>query len=210
MNLKLKRALYIFGPLAVGIGVILWVNRKRKPTPKEKAEEQTADNTTATLVAAPPPPAEFPIQQGSRGEKVREVQRALGVSADGVFGPKTEAALVAKMGVRSIRDQKQLDELKKLASGISSLSRANDLIAKYNQGASMFTVSTAQAERINIDAYGAIVYSGQLLSLPGNKLYNRDDYKLLMATKNGKLIFEITRCALMGKYLVDPNLITVK
>jgi peptidoglycan DL-endopeptidase CwlO len=34
-----------------------------------------------------------PLRQGSRGESVRVVQRIVGTSADGVFGPKTHAAV---------------------------------------------------------------------------------------------------------------------
>jgi peptidoglycan L-alanyl-D-glutamate endopeptidase CwlK len=35
------------------------------------------------------------IQKGSKGKDVKRIQRALGITADGIFGPKTEAAVKA-------------------------------------------------------------------------------------------------------------------
>ncbi|MFJ6411954.1 peptidoglycan-binding protein [Terribacillus saccharophilus] len=34
------------------------------------------------------------IRTGSRGENVRRIQRALGVTADGIFGPNTRQAVI--------------------------------------------------------------------------------------------------------------------
>ena len=43
----------------------------------------------------PPPFEHKTVKKGSKGETVKAVQKALGAKADGVFGPGTEAAVVA-------------------------------------------------------------------------------------------------------------------
>ncbi|WP_411218733.1 peptidoglycan-binding domain-containing protein [Terribacillus saccharophilus] len=43
--------------------------------------------------ASTPYPGSY-IRTGSRGENVRRVQRALGVTADGIFGPDTRQAVI--------------------------------------------------------------------------------------------------------------------
>lgn len=40
----------------------------------------------------------FPLKVGSRGEEVKELQTALGLTADGIFGPQTRDAAKAKFG----------------------------------------------------------------------------------------------------------------
>ncbi|MGQ2982129.1 peptidoglycan-binding domain-containing protein [Flavobacterium sp.] len=42
------------------------------------------------------------LKNGSKGSEVKELQKLLGISADGVFGAQTEAALYAKKGVKQI------------------------------------------------------------------------------------------------------------
>lgn len=46
-------------------------------------------------IIAPPPAARPVLQQGATGADVLALQRALSLTADGVFGPKTRAAVVA-------------------------------------------------------------------------------------------------------------------
>jgi peptidoglycan hydrolase-like protein with peptidoglycan-binding domain len=62
-----------------------------------------ADASSTPLVATPPPTPEpttttthhIELENGSEGRQVRLLQRALGISADGVFGAQTEAAVRA-------------------------------------------------------------------------------------------------------------------
>ena len=44
---------------------------------------------------SPPPFVHSTVKKGSKGETVKAVQKALGISADGDFGPGTEAAVIA-------------------------------------------------------------------------------------------------------------------
>jgi N-acetylmuramoyl-L-alanine amidase len=52
--------------------------------------------TRAAAPAAPPSPAQAAspvIRRGDRGDAVRELQARLGLAADGIFGPQTDAAV---------------------------------------------------------------------------------------------------------------------
>lgn len=208
MNVKLKRALYILIPVGVVLGFVALLNKKKKPL-DQPIEPGDADSVPSTVKTVPPPL--YPIGQGSSGDLVKQVQQALGVTVDGQFGPKTQAALVDKMGVKTINSVDQLEQLKKLAAGVSNLNRANELVKRFNAGGvALFTIEKAPIEVINIDAFGAIIHSGMFTYLPANKLYNRTDYVLKGATKPGDLIFDITRGTLAGTYVVNPNLVTLK
>ena len=61
--------------------------------------QRIAANAGGSAPAAPPvfvppaPPASSVWRVGSTGDKVREIQRVVGVPDDGVFGPRTEAAV---------------------------------------------------------------------------------------------------------------------
>ena len=35
------------------------------------------------------------VKKGSRGDTVKQLQMLLGITADGIFGPKTKAAVIA-------------------------------------------------------------------------------------------------------------------
>jgi putative chitinase len=51
------------------------------------------NGSPASVPPAPSPAAPATLRLGSRGDEVRKLQTALGITADGVFGPGTERAL---------------------------------------------------------------------------------------------------------------------
>jgi putative chitinase len=59
---------------------------KIKPAAAKPATTTSAATTSTRAVT---------VKQGSRGETVKKIQQALGLEADGVFGPGTKAALIA-------------------------------------------------------------------------------------------------------------------
>lgn len=44
----------------------------------------------------------FPLKKGDRGEEVRQLQEALGISADGIFGSQTEAKVLERLGTSTV------------------------------------------------------------------------------------------------------------
>lgn len=54
----------------------------------------------------------YPLAKGSVGNNVKLLQEALkGLVVDGIFGSKTEAALVAKTGKKSVASQKEIESI---------------------------------------------------------------------------------------------------
>jgi len=66
--------------------------------------------------------SEFPLKQGSRGTKVENLQKALNkinpieLTVDGIFGPKTEADLLKKVGLKQLT-KKQYEEFMEISAG---------------------------------------------------------------------------------------------
>lgn len=212
MNSKLKKALILFGPLLAGGGLIVYLNLKKKKKMDNAPVVAPGQDIAATVeTIAPVASSLFPLRNGVSNVKVKELQGILGVTADGAFGPKTEAALVSLGGMRTIDSQEQLDALKKQAAGVSNLSRANDLALKFLKGGqSIYVINTAQLPQVMEDSYGAIIRTGKYLKLTSGIVYNNTDYQLTKSTKAGNVLMNITRGNLLGTYEVNPNNITLK
>jgi hypothetical protein len=211
MNPKLKKAIVVFGPLVVGIGAIYFLNRKRKEEIDSAETILPGQELNIPVQSAPAPTSMFPLKQGSNNSKVKELQSILGVTADGAFGPKTEDALVKFAGVRSVDSQAQLDEIKRKAQGSTNFNRAMDLFNRFNKGGqAIYVIKSTQTLQAIVDTFGAIIYTGKAITLPGGKVYNNQDYKITGVTKTGNLQVTVTRGTLAGMYIFDPNNITLK
>lgn len=205
----LYKNLLIYGlPLVAAAGVIYMVNKKRKSRITPAKDEDVKD------IPAPPAPAPsplFPLQKGSRNEKVKELQRIIGTTADGIFGDQTENKLIEFAGVRFIKNQAELDSLKNKSIGISNKVRADDLVAKFKQGGySMYVIKDGAAELVTIDAYGAVQSSGKFKGFVGGKSYDPSQFKLAGSTKMGYLILDVSRPDMAGTYIIDPSIVSLK
>jgi|GEM_PF-1427830 len=117
-----NKNLWLYGGIAaVGVGAIALFSGS-KNTKKEPLGQDTFGDTptpTTTPTTATPPKVNIPIvapkpttpvalntnlvlKNGSRGSEVVALQKLLGITADGIFGNGTEAALKSKKGVISI------------------------------------------------------------------------------------------------------------
>jgi hypothetical protein len=216
MKSSTKKAILIMLPLVVGGSLIYAMNHKPKKVgrpidatdPDQKLTDVDTTKPTATKVQP-----EFPLKKGSTGEKVKELQAAIGLTGkdvDGDFGSGTEAKLLSFAGIKEVTDQAQLDEVKRKSIGISNKLRADTLVARFKKGGvAMMCTANVSAQVVTQDSFGAITYLKKYLSLSAGKVYNSDDYKMVGSTQLGNLLFQVTRGTLAGLYAVDPNKVTV-
>lgn len=68
---------------------------KPKAKPKKKKPTATVPVTVKALPPATPKPVPPTVREGSRSNDVKVVQEAVGATPDGIFGPKTKAAVIA-------------------------------------------------------------------------------------------------------------------
>lgn len=201
----------IGGPVLLAITVIVILSKKSAAQKPPVAIPNT--DTPPAKVPAPPAQNYFPLKNGSNNSKVKELQSAIGTTADGVFGPKTEAALVSFAGMHQVDTQAELDAIKSQAknavTAVSKMARANDIIARYNNGGTLATTKSVAAKQVTVDAYGAVYPAGTYLTMYGPKSYNREDYTPKIATKNGSLIFDVNNGANAGTYMADADAMTI-
>lgn len=203
----------IAGPITLAIVVIIILNKKSSAQ-KPPVALPKSDTPPAKVPAPAPSSSMFPLKNGSNNSKVKELQAAIGTTADGIFGANTQKALVAFAGVTQVDTQAELDKIKSqaknAAASISSIARAQDIINRYNNGGTLATTKSVAAKQVTIDSYGAIYPGNQYLTLFGPKAYNRDDYTPTIATKAGDLIFTINNGDLAGTYSADANSMTIQ
>ena len=95
-----KALLQVVLPIIGAAALLLFVYKKFGGSSKTIASNTSALSTTG-----------FPLQNGSRGDLVKQLQAKLGVNVDGAFGPKTLAALMAKTGKTSVASQSELNAI---------------------------------------------------------------------------------------------------
>lgn len=161
-------------------------------------------------------PSLFPIKNGSaKNELVQQLQGLLGVTPDGLFGPKTQAALLLKTGKLSISSQDDFNQVisKLQAQGLTNANsaRADKLVNDWNNNNNlqMTVIADTPAYEVIQDAYGALTPTGNVLGLPANTTYNRDQHVLLSSTSAGFLKFKRLGPNKPGLYKVDPTKVTV-
>lgn len=158
-------------------------------------------------------PSIFPLKKGSpKSDLVKQLQAALGVTADGLFGPQTQAALVAKTGKTAIASQAEFNSV---IAGLSAVStnaaRAEKLVNdwKTNSANRLIATSDTYAYQVIEDTYGALTMTGQSRKLTPGYFYNRTDYVLLSSTQQGYVKFQVTSGAGAGLYKVDASKISL-
>ena len=106
-----KFALIVLGTAGLAYAVYVILNKKmgvagapsKPPAPQPSYAPNNESAPVANNNPSPAPSgANFPIKMGSKGSYVKSIQSAIGVTADGIFGSQTEAALVAKTGKNSV------------------------------------------------------------------------------------------------------------
>jgi len=188
------------------------------PTPNEPSKILTQD---------------FPIQKGSKGEKVREIQTLLvGIDAnalpkygiDGDFGSETEAALFKYLKKKSVDNQDDLTNLTGLkdaaqASALQNSIDANRTVSanqiindlRVNSGKSLFAKNEVQI------AYGGLTFGGAETNLAtknlktGDKIVNGFEIKDMSILPSGFLKIVTSSGGLNGGFIkVSPFAVVTK
>lgn len=99
-----KKILIIGSVVAASAAILLLKKRSEDSFPE--VVNEALPNPSIPVISTPKPAITLNktlvLKKGSKGNEVRELQKLLGVTADGDFGANTEAALVAKKGVKEI------------------------------------------------------------------------------------------------------------
>lgn len=215
MNQKTKKILsYVLPPVIVIGFIAFFARRASKATSGTGGISAAPDNiplqtlpSTSTSGAG----SVYPLKRGSTGEKVKELQRIIGATADGAFGPNTEAKLYEVAGVKQVNSDEEFEQVKKKAYGITTMSRAMDLLNKFKTGQySILGVKQHKAIQVIKDAFGAYNSTGKYITIYPSTLYSKNDYSIVDTTKLGNVVVYVNKGNLLGYYLVDANAITLK
>jgi hypothetical protein len=215
---KNKKLLIIgIAVVAASAGILLIVKFFRKSKTSQLLNLPDAmPETPASKPAKASSPSTFPLKNGSpKSNLVSQLQALLGVNADGLFGPKTEAALLLKTGKRQIANQTEYDAvittLQNAGVISSNKARVNDLVGKWNANSALqlFTLKNTDVIGVTQDAYGALHANGKSMTLLANKKYNRTDYTPVGPTVSGFLILRINTGKDAGLYKADVTKLSV-
>jgi hypothetical protein len=112
------KAIVPIGILAAGALATVLILRKK---PKAEHTKTQID----PIIPDPSPSTIYPIKYGSRGEKVNQLQIALAIYPDGIFGTNTLNTLQKKAGVSQINDEAQFASVLNKVRGISQQSEVD-------------------------------------------------------------------------------------
>jgi len=104
MNKGLKITLIALGVIGTGVGLYFLLRKPKNPNIPNTPNTPSSPNTPTT------PVSEFPLKRGSKGDKVKELQKFLnikyssGLVVDGDFGPKTQGALNTATGLSQVSE----------------------------------------------------------------------------------------------------------
>lgn len=107
--------IYIYAAIAVVVIIVAVIIKRAMSTPKIDMDSmsQTQIPTGTTVVQPPAPTDNFPLQKGSKGDRVKSLQIAINncggsLTPDGDFGQKTYDQLVLKVASFNWKDNKNI------------------------------------------------------------------------------------------------------
>jgi len=119
MNKTTKKILFAV-PIVIGVYLIVRQFTKGSGKTEPVIQGGETSGTSSSSGTTSTTPSVFPLKKGSRGEKVRELQKKLlekdsrslpKYGDDGIFGSETETALKTLFNKTQIKDQAELDSL---------------------------------------------------------------------------------------------------
>lgn len=184
-----------------------------------KASNPTVEPTANTIATT----NVYPLKSGSKGAMVVELQQILngsgaGLTVDGKFGPKTQAALQKAYGKTQIDSAADYNNFKaktqSQADKNTSYSRAITLLNAYNQNpaGSIYTTLETTMRVIIVNSDNTYTDSGQTITFDKLDLFPRERFVPKAASTNGELRAEYTTPFIPVTFavLANPSALAVK
>lgn len=195
--------------------------KEGQPQPQPKGEIPAKTNSGKS-VPTPSVDSKFPLKVGSRNDYVGELQDALGIATDKIFGKQTLAALKEQTGKSQISSYDELqqtiadiiayDNAQNVVSDKSS--RANSIINQFNSG-----IGLTDMVLLNDSVFRGFIQdnvsndyksTGMILNWKKGKVLNLNDYQPDFVMDDGSLMLYVPHGTLQGYWKVNPNDITIK
>lgn len=208
----------VVAAILVVAGLFLLLNQAKAAKVKKMLNEPDSlpDSPASKPVKATSPTSTFPIRIGSaKNALVTQLQTLLGVTADGLFGPKTSAALALQTGKAQINNQAEYDalvtKLQNTTAITANRARGNDIVARWksNTALQLTTITKSYFTGVSQDAYGALNPNGKNQVINANYKLNRNDYTPQGVSTAGFLVFSINNGEAKGLYKTDVNNMTL-
>ena len=211
MNKTWKKILWVAVPTLAAAGAFFLWYKKSKPKPVVISNNNPAKLPPKKLSPSAGNP-NFPLQSGSNNSSVKQLQTALGVTADGIFGPKTLAALQTQFGLNSIADQSTLNIIVAGAgtNGANIRAAATSLYNQFQAGGYDLQVQKSYfADEVTEDSDGHLTPTGMGFQMNVGDVLDNGTASLDGITILGLLILVISSGSLQGEYTVDPTCLTL-
>jgi hypothetical protein len=194
-----------------------------QPQPKGLAPDKTASGKS---IPSPNIDSNFPLKNGSRNTYVKELQDALGVAIDGIFGKNTLAALQEQAGKTQIANYDELEQTianiiatdNASAASDTKSARANSILNQFTSNQSnnlgltdLYTLrATAMKGYLYDSPSGNYLSNGTFVNLDTDSTFNLNDYQPNFVTADGYLMINIPNGNLQGYWKLNPNDITIQ
>lgn len=216
MHVNWKKVLIIAVPI-IGVGVALVLLNKKKKVPTTPQAMDGTSSTAKLKSSSTTGNSSFPLKQGSNNGYVKQLQQALLIPVDGIFGPQTLNALQSKYGKTTVATQNDLNMIIKQATSnqfdaaAANRGLALSLTNSYSLGGyNMKINSDYLADQVTEERdTGNMLPTGMAMQLVGGVTYNNVDYTLNGATELGYLIINVNHGDLFGEYLIDPTIVSL-
>jgi peptidoglycan hydrolase-like protein with peptidoglycan-binding domain len=190
--------MYVFGGLIAVVGLFFVFGKKKNDTQITQdlpidTGGQPVQTQTQTIILN----GGLLLKKGSSGYEVKELQKRLGISADGVFGSQTEAALFAKKHVYQIT-------LNQYSNGVAATTTTTTTAPasgfKYKVGDNLIVTNPKGAVATNYDLNytGVFVSEKTTEKLELNQLAGKV-VKLFNETGTGKAMYMVEHAYIMSK-----------
>lgn len=211
MKINWQKVAIIGIPTVAAIGIGYWLYMKYSKPPKKSVSLKNPASVPPKKLqpVSVSSSGSYPLMQGSNNALVKQLQTALGVTADGIFGANTLAALKAQYGVTSVPNAATLASI---TGGTASASQAtlaaqslSDQFA--NGGLDIWIGGDYFATEVTEDSSGNMTYTGYGFDMTYNETYDNTYFQLDGATMMGMCILRVSSGTLQGEYLVPPSIV---